>query len=174
MKPLETYSHEFHLPAERRAVFSLFADPGALDQLTPPWFRLLPLGDFPTPLGPGMEISYRLRWRGLPLRWTSRIVAWRRPDCIVYEQVRGPFLAFRHEHFFSSTGDGTEVVDRVIFRAPGGGLPNRWIALPELRRIFAFREQQALRLFQPTDAAGRGARRIPWTRAASSAIDLPM
>lgn len=145
MTAVSAYRHVFRLPAEREALFELFSDPRLLDTLTPPWFRLRPLGELPRRLRAGSEISYRLRWRGVPLRWTSRITDWRPPGFFAYEQLRGPFRYFRHEHSFEASGGGTEVVDRVVFRAPGGSLADRLIAGPDLRRIFAFRERQARR-----------------------------
>ncbi len=144
------YAHTFRLPVERRVVFALFADPRYLDFLTPPWFRLRPIGDLPERLGAGSEISYRLRWRGLHFRWTSRMTDWRAPEFFAYEQLQGPYQSFRHEHLFADVASGTEVRDRVIFRAPGGRFTDRWIAAPDLERIFAFRERRARELFSRT------------------------
>ncbi len=138
-----SYAHTFRLPYERGALFDLFANPRHLDSLTPPWFRLRPLAEPPPELTAGSEIAYRLRWRGLPLRWTSVVTDWRRPAYLAYEQKRGPYLYFRHDHVFESVGDGTEIVDRVFFRSPGGRLVDRWIVQPELERIFAHRERRA-------------------------------
>ncbi|MDH3255041.1 MAG: SRPBCC family protein [Acidobacteriota bacterium] len=148
MRQPTSYTHSFRLPADRRAVFDLFADPRLLDQLTPGWFRLQPTGAVPERLGAGIAISYRLRWRGLPFRWTSLLTEWQAPEFIAYEQRRGPFRFFRHEHVFETVDGGTEVCDRVIFLAPGGALADRFIAGPDLRRIFAYRERQALALLR--------------------------
>lgn len=157
-----TYAYRFHLPVDRDAVFALFADPRWLDRLTPPWFRLRPLEEIPETLGVGSEISYRLRWRGLPFVWTSVMTDWRAPAFFAYEQKRGPYRFFRHEHFFEDAAGGTDVLDRVLYRAPGGTLADRLIAGPDLRRIFAYRERRALRLFrdgmfEPAVATGKAA-----------------
>ena len=76
MSPPSTYSYVFSLPAGIDETFQLFADPALLDTLTPSWFSLKPSRGFSLPLAPGSEIPYRLRWRGLPLHWISRIVDW--------------------------------------------------------------------------------------------------
>lgn len=153
-----SYTHKFLLPIEPPAVFELFAEPHLLDRLTPAWFRLQPLGPVPERLEPGTEISYRLRWRGLPFRWTSLVTDVREPEYLAYEQRRGPFRYFRHEHFFESVDGGTEVLDRVFFRAPGGALSDRLIARPDLRRIFSFRQRRALPVWQSLQATERTAR----------------
>ncbi len=147
------YSHRFRLPYDRREVFDLFADPHALDRLTPSWFRLHPASDLPEDLGAGSEITYRFRWRGLPLPWTSRLTDWDAPRFLAYEQRRGPYRYFRHEHFFEPVDGGTEVLDRVYFRSPGGRLFDRLIATPDLKRIFACRERKALALLGAERAA---------------------
>jgi ligand-binding SRPBCC domain-containing protein len=54
------------------------------------------------------------------MRRTSRITDWEPPHRLTYEQARGPYRWFRHEHSFETEGDGTRVVDKVIYRAPGG------------------------------------------------------
>jgi ligand-binding SRPBCC domain-containing protein len=182
------YSHVFSLPFERHEVFALFADPRHLDLLTPPWFRLAPREPLPAKPVPGVEIRYRLRWRGIPWRWTSLITEWREPDFFAYEQKRGPYRYFRHEHAFTSTTSGTEICDRVLFHGPAGALADRLIALPDLRRIFAYRERIAssvlasqTRALDHLVASGgsrppahhRRASRMPRTSASSSPIERP-
>ncbi len=55
---------------------------------------------------------------------TSRITELEAPHWFVDEQVRGPFRSFRHEHAFvpGADGDGTIMIDHVVFEAPLGGL----------------------------------------------------
>ena len=177
MSPSSSYSHVFSLPAGVEDVFRLFSDPGLLDALTPSWFELEPAPGFPRPLAPGSEITYRLRWRGLPLRWTSRIVDWEPPHLLTYEQVRGPYRAFRHEHRFEAETGGTRVTDRVVFRAPGGRLIERLLVRPDLERIFRHRERAARRILgtrAPGSRVGRcsgpppGARGAPGTLGAEA------
>jgi len=137
------YSHTFELAADRATVFRLFSDPRQLDSLTPSWFRLQPIGALPDLLEPGVEISYRLRWRGLPLRWTSLVTDYEENAFLAYEQKRGPYRHFRHEHFFSESDGATRVCDRVVFRTLGGRAADRWVVLPDLKRIFVSRERAA-------------------------------
>ena len=145
---LASYTHVFHLPVGVAEAFELFSNPRHLDALTPSWFRLQLRGPVPAPLGTGAEISYWLRWRGIPMRWTSRLMDWQAPDRFAYEQKVGPYKYFRHDHQFTAVQGGTEVCDRALFRAPGGHLVNRLVAEPDLRRIFAHREGSALEVLR--------------------------
>lgn len=144
MSRTRSYIRSFHLPVERRAVFELFANPQYLDLLTPSWFRPRPTTEVSGELEVGAEVCYQLRWRGLPFRWTSLLTDWQAPEYLAYEQKKGPYRFFRHEHFFKSVDGGTEVCDRIQFRAPGGYLVDRLIVLPDLRRILDCRERRAL------------------------------
>lgn len=181
MGELTTCRHQFDLPVSRRQVFELLSDPDRLDSLTPPWFRLRPRPGAPRRLAEGTEIAYRFRWRGLPLPWVSRITDWREPEFFAYEQQRGPYRFFRHEHTFIATASGARVIDRALFSTHGGRLFDRTLALPDLRRIFAYRERACrewLTSAQPAGSAGPGAgapgaSRAPRTSAASSAIERP-
>ena len=68
----------------------------------------------------GQEVTWRAWHFGLPIRMTSRITEMQTPHYFVDEQVRGPFLRFRHVHEFNEVPDGTVMVDRIDFAAPFG------------------------------------------------------
>jgi ligand-binding SRPBCC domain-containing protein len=104
-------------------VFSFCADAGNLDVITPPWLRFQILTPRPMAMRVGAQIDYRLRLRGLPLRWQSEITVWQPPHRFVDEQRRGPYRAWRHEHTFTAQDGGTLVGDRVRYAVLGG----RWL-----------------------------------------------
>ena len=68
-------THEFHaeqwLPVPVEEVFPFFADAGNLQRLTPPWLHFEILTPRPIKMRAGALIDYRLRVRGIPLRWHS-------------------------------------------------------------------------------------------------------
>lgn len=68
----------------------------------------------------GEEVTWRAWHFGVPLQMTSRITEMQSPDYFVDEQVKGPFLRFRHIHDFSQDSTGTTMVDRINFVAPFG------------------------------------------------------
>lgn len=159
MNRTSTYTHHFTLEAGLAETFELFSDPRALNGLTPAWFNLKPAEPVPAPLGVGSQISYRLRWRGLPLRWTSRIAEWRSPELLTYEQERGPYALFRHEHRFEAVGAATRVIDRVDYRSGFGSWLDRTLVKADLERIFEHRARHARALLEHAHSRrqGRGA-----------------
>ena len=146
MTSVTSYSFRFELDAGAERVFELFSDPRRLNDLTPRWFDLRPREPLDLPVNVGTEIAYRFRWRGLPLPWRSRIVEYRPPSQLTYEQVRGPYRYFRHEHLFEPTRTGTLAVDRVQYRSGLGAWWDRGFVKRDLDRIFRVRAARAAQL----------------------------
>lgn len=139
------------VPRPRREVFAFFADAGNLEELTPPWLRFEVLSERPVEMREGARIDYRLKVRGLPVRWTSEITIWEPPERFVDEQVHGPYRMWRHEHTFADHPDGTEVGDRVRYAVPGGPLIERVVQRvavgPDVEKIFDFRQERLREIF---------------------------
>ena len=155
--PHQRHAVDFWLPVERRRAFRFLADVRNLDPTTPEWLSFTPRA-VPSSLGEGTRIDYRLRYRFLRLRWQSEIVVWEPPVLFTYEQRRGPYAAFRHEHVFEQEDGGTRVIDRVRWRAWGGPLVRRLVAA-EVERIFAHRADAVRRLLDVGTATPSSPRR---------------
>ncbi len=142
--------HEFQtkqwLPTPLAGLFPFFADARNLDSLTPPWlqFQITTLG--PVQMGEGTLIDYRLRVRGLPLRWRTRISVWQPPFRFVDEQLRGPYRRWIHEHTFESLNGGTLIRDNVSYAVPLNLLLHDWWVRPEIERIFRYRSEVLTKL----------------------------
>jgi ligand-binding SRPBCC domain-containing protein len=134
-------------------VFPFFAEARNLERITPPWLRFEVLTPGPIAMRAGALIDYRLRWRGLPLRWRTEIEVWEPPHRFVDRQLRGPYLLWRHEHRFVEQEGRTLAVDRVDYAAPGGRPVHRLIVDRDVRRIFAHRRKALAAIFG-TAAAG--------------------
>lgn len=116
---MDTYEIEFHVPAPRSDVYAFVSNVENLDRMTPAWLRFFVKTPRPVEVRLGTVIDYALRWRGLPMRWRSEITDWRPLSVFTYEQRRGPYGRWIHEHEFYDEAGGTRVVDRVHYALPG-------------------------------------------------------
>lgn len=143
---------ELWLPRARDEVFDFFADPGNLERLTPSWLHFEMLTRRDIAIRQGTCLDYRLRMRGIPLRWQSEIAVWEPPDRFVDRQTKGPYSLWVHEHVFSERDGGTLVGDNVEYAVPGGALVQRLLVKPDLERIFRYRHRVLEEIF---NAAGQ-------------------
>ena len=137
--------------------FAFFADASNLERLTPPWLNFTILTPMPVVMQAGLELDYRLRIHGLPVRWRSRIDVWEPGVRFVDRQIVGPYRWWSHEHRFEPLSCGTRVIDHVEY------VPRaRWISGPlvqrNLERIFAYRRHALRHLvgLQPVARSGAG------------------
>ena len=135
------------LPRAPKEVFAFFADAFNLEDITPPWLRFRVLTPPPINLRSGSEIDYRLRLRGLPLRWRSRISDWSPPFQFVDYQIVGPYRLWHHVHTFEARDGGTCVFDHVEYATAGGVWANALFLRRDLRDIFTYRQQRLTELF---------------------------
>ena len=136
------FETEQWFPRRPEEVFSFFSDALNLELITPPWLRFKVLTVSPVEMKEGTVIDYRLKLRGIPLRWQSQITAWEPPHRFVDQQRRGPYRLWIHEHSFVESNGGTLARDRVEYSVPGGMLVQKLFVEPELKRIFAYRSRK--------------------------------
>jgi ligand-binding SRPBCC domain-containing protein len=139
------------LPRPREQIFSFFSDPGNLERITPAWLCFEILTPQSIKMAQGTVLNYRLRLHGIPLRWQSVITVWEPPVRFVDKQTKGPYSLWAHEHSFMEHEGGTVVSDQVLYAVPGGGIVNRFLVAPDLRRIFRYRQEMLQQLFNPQD-----------------------
>jgi ligand-binding SRPBCC domain-containing protein len=146
---MKTHKIETQLlvPAPRAEVFKFFADPRNLERITPPWLHFEIITPPDIVIEPGTLLDYRLRLRGIPLRWQSEISVWEPPLRFVDRQTKGPYSLWVHEHTFTENHRGTVVGDRVEYAVPGGPLVQKFFVAPDLTRIFAFRHRILEQIF---------------------------
>jgi len=137
------------LPQAREKVFEFFADPYNLDRLTPAWLKFKVLASGPVEMQQGTLLNYRLRIRGIPIRWQSEITAWEPPSRFIDRQTQGPYSLWIHEHLFEDYQGGTYIKDNVEYAVTGGTIVQKLFVAPDLERIFRYRHQVLERLFNP-------------------------
>ena len=149
------------LPRPLGEVFPFFADPRNLQAITPPWLDFEITTKYDLEMREGLLIDYRLRIRGIPLRWRSEITVWQPPHRFVDEQRRGSYRFWVHEHTFEAAGDSTRMGDHVQYGVPGGIIVQRLVIARDVARIFAFRRTKLEQIFDKNRLAGTGLRLIP-------------
>lgn len=155
MAKVFTLSREQWLPKPIELVFEFFSRPENLQSITPPWldFRIV---ESPRDLCVGSLIHYTLRWRHVPLRWTTQITAWDPPRRFIDTQISGPYTLWEHEHRFVPESTGTRIYDTVRYSLPLGflgTLTHRGWVESDLNKIFDFRRQQMEELFGKNEIA---------------------
>ncbi len=155
-KPLTAMRvHEFRcelwLPAAPEKIFPFFADALNLETITPPWLNFKVLTPPPIAMHEGALIDYRLRIRGVPIRWRTRIGSWEPPHRFVDQQLRGPYRQWIHEHTFEPQTDGTLCRDVVKYAVPFDFLMHKLFVRREVENIFAFRAKALRNHFLKTE-----------------------
>lgn len=151
------FESEITVPRPRREVFAFFADAANLERITPPWLSFEIADPTPIVMRAGARIDYRLRVRGLPMRWRSEITLWEPPHRFVDTQLRGPYRQWIHEHSFEEVplepgagGHATLCRDRVDYAVPGGPLApliHRLFVRRDVEAIFAYRTKRLREIF---------------------------
>lgn len=150
-----TLTCEQWLPLPREALFPFFSDAYNLEVITPPSVRFNVVTPRPIEMRAGALIDYKLRIRGVPVSWRTRIEVWEEPFRFVDVQLKGPYKLWRHEHRFLEREGGTLCLDRVDYEVPGGVLGpavNRLFVQNDVKAIFRYRERKLEELF----GEGRG------------------
>ena len=137
------------VPRPLSEVFPFFSDPRNLEQITPSILRFQIDGDPPEIIEQGSLIDYKLRVRGLPIRWRTCISTWEPPHRFVDTQLRGPYRQWIHEHRFFDLGESTMMQDIIRYRVLGGRLINWLFVQKDVIKIFNYRTEFLRAHFAP-------------------------
>jgi ligand-binding SRPBCC domain-containing protein len=146
------YLHrEQFIPASADRIWSYFANPKNLNDITPPDmnFEIITGGD--NCMYEGQIIEYRVEFlRGLRSLWLTEIAHVREGTYFVDEQRIGPYRFWYHEHLFEPWDGGVKMTDHITYAAPFGLLGDivniLWIRY-RLAHIFDYRQQKINELF---------------------------
>ena len=144
---------EMFVALPREEVFGFFADARELGRITPPWLDFKILTPMPVEMQQGTLLDYRIRLRGIPIRWRTEICVWEPSSRFVDQQLKGPYRRWYHEHTFESVDGGTLVKDNVHYMVPFGDLVHRLFVKSDLVKIFQFRQDTLKEIFDERIAA---------------------
>lgn len=132
------FDAELWLPQAPEELFAFFSDAHNLQVITPAFLRFHVLTPKPIDMHAGTLIEYRLKVRGVPIRWLTKITEWEPPHRFVDEQLRGPYRLWQHEHSFTEHDGATKIRDHLEFRSRGGPVA------PILHRLFVNRDVESI------------------------------
>lgn len=142
---------EIWVPAKLEDVFQFFSDAHNLERITAPFLKFKVLTPRPIEMKVGALIDYRLRLRGIPIGWKTKILEWEPGVRFVDSQLSGPYKQWIHTHTFEERDGGTLCRDRVEYVIPGGFLEP--LVYPFVRKdvesIFDYRSKVIGKLFGP-------------------------
>ncbi len=139
--------HQLHrhtrIPVETSKAFAFFCDPRNLQKITPPELDFSLQSEPVGPMGPDVEIGYRMRLWGVPIRWRSRILDWVEGREFVDTALVSPYRHWHHRHILIPDGAWTTMLDLVDYELPlwPVGELAHGIVRRQLERIFDFRER---------------------------------
>jgi len=148
--PSRNLFSEIWIPQPIQNVFEFFSAAENLEILTPPWLQFQVLTPLPIRMQRGTRLEYRLKLRGIPVRWQTEILDWEPPYRFVDRQNRGPYRIWLHTHTFVEKNDGTLVRDDVVYAVPGWLLEpviHSLFVRPDLDRVFAYRRRKLEGIF---------------------------
>ncbi len=142
------------LPIKIEQAWDFFSSPVNLSVITPRElnFKILSAFNAGDKIHKGMLINYTVSpMLGIPLNWITRITEADEPEFFADEQLKGPYAYWRHEHYFKSIPEGTEMNDIVQWRVPLGllgDIANFLVVEQKVKKIFDFREKKLKELFR--------------------------
>ena len=138
------------VPQPLDKIFRFFTDPHNLEALTPEFLNFKILKVTSAPIKEGTLLDYRLKIRGIPVRWQSKITECIHEIRFADMQTRGPYRFWHHIHEFYEKDGGTIIRDRVFYKLPGwvpGDIVAHWFVRKELEKIFIHRRKVIAELF---------------------------
>ena len=144
---------ELVVEAPIEEVFEFFSSAENLEAITPPWLNFRIITPMPVAMHSGTLLDYKIRLHMIPIQWRTEITDWQPPYKFADQQLKGPYKRWYHEHTFEDVGNGlTLVKDHVQYIPRGGSLLHRLMVKPDLKRIFAYRQQQLAKRFKVCDS----------------------
>jgi hypothetical protein len=108
----------FQVGADLSRTWTFFSSAENLRRITPAWMQFTITAGGDAPIALDTVLDYTIRWKGLPMRWRTKIVEWSPQRQFMDLQVRGPYALWLHQHSFAEVAGGVECRDRVIYRMP--------------------------------------------------------
>lgn len=144
------------LPVSLTEAWDFFSNPVNLAHITPAnlGFRIIS-EHHGEKMYAGQIIEYVVKpLLRIPLYWITEITHVEHHNYFVDEQRYGPYSFWHHQHHFTETANGVEMVDIVHYKIPYwvlGDIANALFVKEQLKKIFEYRYRKAEELFGVID-----------------------
>jgi uncharacterized protein len=139
---VKIYRQFFPLPRDQ--VFQFFSQSKNLEKITPELLHFKITGTSTETMQKGTLIDYKLRIRGFPAHWTTKIIEWCPPTHFTDTQLKGPYSFWAHTHEFEELAGGTLMKDTVRYKVPVGLVgrmtTQAWVD-SDIEQIFEYRRK---------------------------------
>ena len=145
------FQSSFYLNQPPQMVFDFFSDAKNLEKITPPFLQFNVLSQSTREIENGTIFNYRLKIRGVPIRWCSLITDWKPITSFVDTQLNGPYQVWHHTHRFIPYLTGVFIEDDVHYALPNIPFINiflGWYIRQDVSKIFQFRRKEITRFFK--------------------------
>jgi ligand-binding SRPBCC domain-containing protein len=125
-------------------IFDFFSHAENLDKITSSDLDFSILTPSPISMQVGTLIDYHIKLMGVPFFWRTLISDWEPPYRFVDQQLKGPYVFWRHEHTFVQHEGYVLMTDRLHYLSPGWifePLIDRLFVRPQIEKIWAFRRR---------------------------------
>lgn len=139
-----------YLKQDKQKVFDFFSTAQNLERITPPFLQFKITSQSTPSIQKDTVFHYKLKVRGIPIRWQSLICDWNPIDSFVDTQIKGPYKVWHHTHRFLSIKEGTLIEDDVYFAPPRVPLLGKFITAyvkKDVKKIFDYRKKVIRDLF---------------------------
>lgn len=126
----------------RDEVFEFFADAKNLEEITPPELNFKITTPEPIEIQKGTIIDYKLKLRGVSIKWKTEITQWNPPFDFIDSALKSPYKQWIHLHKFSIGENGETIMEDVVrYRLPFEPLGDvaHFYVKKELNYIFNYR-----------------------------------
>ena len=134
----------FLVAADLSRTWAFFSSADNLRRITPAWMRFTISAGADAPIALDTVLDYTIRWKGLPMRWRTKIIEFSPQRQFIDLQIRGPYALWLHQHSFAQVEGGVECRDRVVYRLPlplVGRAVHAAVVRKQLLEIFRFRRK---------------------------------
>ena len=100
----------------------------------------------------GTFINYKLKLRGVPMKWMSLIKEWVPGKYFVDFQMKGPYKIWHHKHSFIQLKNGVLMEDKVLYELPFSWISDfliGWWIKKDVSKIFNYRTEVLKNIIGP-------------------------